>query len=121
MSEIAFVRVYRNQPSAESVDGIPIVDIQLIKLSTECYTCLACGAQAPMPGICIRCKGQHMMCAKLEALPKGQPIVVDLQLKKSLEEIRARNGGAESPEEDAVLDQMDPVWRELSDVERDLV
>lgn len=40
------------------------------------------------------------------------------ELEQRLFAVRRKNNDAESPEEDAILDAMDPVWWELTEEER---
>jgi hypothetical protein len=42
-------------------------------------------------------------------------IVTYRTMERKLADIRAKNGGKESTEEDELLDLMDPVWYRLSD------
>jgi len=39
-------------------------------------------------------------------------------LEQKLYKLRRANGDVESPEEDAIIDAMDPLWWEMSDDER---
>ena len=42
-------------------------------------------------------------------------------LLEQLAHVRARHGGAESPEEDALLERMDEAWKGLDRAERELL
>lgn len=40
------------------------------------------------------------------------------ELERKLKELRKRTGDADCPEEDAILDEMDPVWHAMTDDEK---
>lgn len=43
------------------------------------------------------------------------------QLQQKLTNTRRINSGSESPEEDVLLEEMDDVWQQLTDVERQTI